>query len=108
MEDYKLQISAFCKQLDLPYLNRVCTKLIVFSFKDKKSYTISMQMHNMELSIILFVLNYLGWRVRMAIKYEQEAKTRTFETFEAKPKFFLPDAQRCVLPVSFPVDLLMP
>ena len=51
-------------------------------------------MHNMGLSIILFVLNCLGWRVRMAIKYQQEAKTRTFETFEAKPKyFFLPNVQ---------------
>ena len=43
-------------------------------------------MHNMGLSITLFVLNCLGWRVRMAIKYQQEAKTRTLETFEARPK----------------------
>ena len=94
LEDYKLQISAFCMQLDLPNLNRVCTKLIVFSFMVKKSYTISMQMHNMGLSITLFVLNCLGWRVRMAIKYQQEAKTRTLETFEAKPKYiFLPNIQ---------------
>ena len=53
-----------------------------------------MQMHSMVLSITLFVLNCLGWRVRMAIKYQQEAKTRTLETFEAKPKYiFLPNVQ---------------
>ena len=47
-----------------------------------------MQMHNMGLSITLFVLNCHGWRVRMVIKYQQEAKTRTLETFEARPKYF--------------------
>ena len=47
-----------------------------------------MQMHSMGLSITLFVLNCLGWRVRMVIKYQQEAKTQTLETFEARPKYF--------------------
>ena len=51
-------------------------------------------MHNMGLSITFFVLNCLRWRVRMVIKYHQEAKTRTLETFEARPKyFFLPNVQ---------------
>ena len=47
-----------------------------------------MQMHNMGLSITFFVLNCLRWRVRMVIKYHQEAKTQTLETFEARPKYF--------------------